>query len=60
MKMVPFCDATALAISEIKSDGFTSPEIVQRNKLERQTLSEGVVDSARFPQCEVANIQNLP
>ena len=47
------CGAPALAISGFELQGFSFSEIFRRKRLERQTLSEGVIDTARIPQCEV-------
>ena len=52
--------APALAISGFKSKGFIFSEIVRGQWQEGQTLSEGVFDTARAPQCEFSNLQNLP
>ena len=54
------CGAPALAISGFESQGFIFSEIVRWKGLEGQTLSEGVVDTTRPPQCEFSNLQNLP
>ena len=40
------CEAPALAISGFEFGGFTFSEIIRRERLERQTLSEGVVDTS--------------
>ena len=48
-----------LAISGFESEGFTFSEIFHGKRLERQTLSEGVFDTARLPQCEFSNLQHL-
>ena len=50
----------ALAISGFDSEEFVFSEIVRRKRLERQTLSEGVVDSASLPQPEFSKLQHLP
>ena len=54
------CGAPALAISGFESQGFIFSEIVRRKRLDGQTLSEVVVDTARPPQYEFSNLQNLP
>ena len=56
---VIFC-APALAILGFEFCGFIFSEIVRRNGLEGQTLSEGVIDTARPPQCESSNHHKLP
>ena len=48
--------APALAISGFKLQGFIFSEIVRRKGLERQTSSEGVIGTARPPQCEFSNL----
>ena len=52
--------APALAISGIASQGFIFSDIVRRKKLEVQALSEGVIDTARPPQCEFSNLRIIP
>ena len=52
--------APALAISGFELQGFIFSEIVRGKRLEGQTLSEGVFNTARTPQCEVSNLQRLP
>ena len=54
------CGAPALVISGFEFQGFIFSEIVRGRRLEGQTLSEGVIDTARPPQCELSNLQNLP
>ena len=49
--VVVVCGAPELAISGFESQGFIFSEIVRRKGLERQILSDGVVDAARPPQC---------
>ena len=44
----------------VEHQGFTFSEIVQRKRLEGQTLYEAVIDTARHPQCEFSNLQQLP
>ena len=53
------CGAPALASSGFQLQGFIFSEIVRRKRLEGQTLSEGVFDTARPPQCEFSSLQNL-
>ena len=48
--------APALGISGFELQGFIFSEIVQRKGLEGQTLSEGVFDTTRSPQCEFSNL----
>ena len=52
--------APALPISGFEYQGFTFSEIVSGKWLDGQTLSEGVIDTARPPQCEFSNLQKLP
>ena len=52
------CGALALAISGLEFQGFNFSEVVHRNRLEGQTLSEGVVNTARPPQCEFSNLHS--
>ena len=47
-----------MAISGFELQGFIFSEIVRRRGLEGQTLSEGVVDTARPPQCEFSNLHS--
>ena len=54
------CGAPALAICRFECQGFIFSEILRSKRLEGQTLSEGVIDTTRPPQCEFSNIQNLP
>ena len=41
-----FCGAPALVISGFELQGFNFSEVVHRKRLERQTLSEGVINTA--------------
>ena len=50
------CSAPALAISGFELHGFIFSGIVRRKGLERQTSSEGVIGTARPPQCEFSNL----
>ena len=50
------CGAPALAISKFELQGFNFSEIFHRKRLEGQTLYEGVVNTARPPQCEFSNL----
>ena len=52
------CGAPALAISGLELQGFNFAEVVHRKRLEGQTLSEGVVNTARPPQCEFSNVHS--
>ena len=52
------CGAPALAISGFELQGFNFSEVVHRKRLEGQTLSEGVVNTARPPQCEFSNLHS--
>ena len=54
------CGAPALAICGFELRSFIFSETVRRKRLEGQTLSEGAVDTARLPQYEFSNLQNLP
>ena len=46
-------------VSGYDSEGFTLSEILRRKRLEKN-VSEGVFDTAHFPQCEFSNIHQLP
>ena len=48
--------APALAISGFELHGFIFSEIVRRKGLERPISSEGVIGTARPPQCEFSNL----
>ena len=54
------CNAPALAICGFELRRYIFSETVRWKKLERQTLSEIVDDTARPPQCEFSNLQYLP
>ena len=54
---VVFC-APALAISGFLLQGFIISKIVRSKGLDEQTLSEGVVNTARPPQCEFSNLHS--
>ena len=54
------CGAPALAISAFKLQGFIISQVVHKKRLDGPTLSEGVFDTARPPQCEFSNLQPLP
>ena len=47
--------APALAASGFELQGFIFSEIVRWKELDGQTLSEGIVNTARPPQCEFSN-----
>ena len=49
-----------VGVSGYESEGFTFSEILRRKRLAKKNVSEGVVDSAHFPQCEFSNIEHLP
>ena len=49
-----------VGVSGYESEGFTLSEILRRKRLEKKNVSEGVVDTAHFPQCEFSNLQHLP
>ena len=53
-----FCGAPALVISRFEFQGFNFSEVVHRRGLEGQTLSEGVFNTARLPQCEFSNLHS--
>ena len=53
-----FCGAPALVISVFELQGFNFSEVVHRKRLEGQTLSEGVVNTARPPHCEFSNLHS--
>ena len=48
-----------VGVSGYESDGFTLSEILRRKRLKKR-VSENVVDTARFPQCEFSNLHQLP
>ena len=52
------CGALALVISGFELQGFNFSEVVHRERLDGQTLSEGVVNTARTPQCEFSNLNS--
>ena len=43
--------------SGYESDGFSLSEILHRKRLAKKNVSEGVVDTAHLPQCELLNLQ---
>ena len=53
------CGAPAMAISGFVLQGFIFSQIDRKKRLEGHTLSEGVIDIARPPQCEFSTLQNL-
>ena len=50
--------APALLISGFELQGFIFSESVRWKGLDEQTLSEGVVNTARPPQCEFSNLHS--
>ena len=52
------CGAPALVISGFELQGFNLPEVVQKERLERQTFSEGVDNTAQPQQCEFSNLHS--
>ena len=58
VRMSKFCGAPALVISGFQLQGFNSSEDVHRKRLDGQTLSEGVVNTARPPECEFSNLHS--
>ena len=52
------CDAPALAISGFEFQDFIFSEIIRWKGLDGQILSEGVVNTARPPQCEFSNLHS--
>ena len=48
-----------VGVSGCESEGLTLSEILRRKGLEKK-VSKGVFDTARFPQCEFANLHRLP
>ena len=52
------CGAPALAISGFELQGFNFSEILRRRGLDGQTLSEGVVNTARPQQCEFSTLHS--
>ena len=49
-----------VGVSGYESKGFTLSEILRRKRLAKKNVSEGVVDTTHFPQCEFSNLQFLP
>ena len=47
-----------VGVSGYESEGFTLSEILRRKKLEKK-VSEGVVDTPHFLQCEISNLHQL-
>ena len=48
-----------VGLSGYESEGFTLSELLRRKRLEKN-VSEGVFDTAHFPQCEFSNLHRLP
>ena len=48
-----------VGVSGYESEGFTLSEILRRKILEKR-VSDGVVDTAHLPQCELSNLHQLP
>ena len=48
-----------VGVSGYESEGFTLSEMIRRKRLEKN-VSEGVVDTAHFPQCEFSNLHEFP
>ena len=48
-----------VGLSGCESEGFTLSEILRRKRLEK-SVSEGVMDTTHFPQCEFSNLHRLP
>ena len=46
--------------SGYESERFTLSEILRKKRLPKRGVSEGAVDTSRFPQCEVANCHCSP
>ena len=53
-----FFSAPAVAISGFELQGSNFSEVVHKKRLEGQTLSEGVFDTTRPPQCEFSNLHS--
>ena len=51
-----------VGVSEYQYGGFTSQisEVLQRKRLAKKIVSEGVVDTSHLSHCEFANLQHLP
>ena len=49
-----------VGVSGYKSEGFTLSEIVRRKRLAKNSVSEGIVDTACLRQYEFSNLQHLP
>ena len=41
-----------VGVSGYESEGFTLSEILRRKRLAKKNVSEGVVDTAQYPECE--------
>ena len=48
-----------VGVSGYESEGFALSEILRRKRLAKKNVSEGVVDTAHFPQCQLSNLQHL-
>ena len=48
-----------VGVSGYESEGFTLSENLRRKRLAKKNVSKGVVDTARFPQCEFSNLQHV-
>ena len=49
-----------VGISGYESECFTLSEVLRRKRLAKKKVSEGVVGTFHFPQCEFSNLQHLP
>ena len=48
-----------VGLSGYESEGFTLSENLRRKRL-KKNVSEGVIDTPHFPQCEFSNFHRLP
>ena len=48
-----------VGVSGYKSEGFTLSEILRGKRSEKQSVSEGVVDTTHLPQCEFSKFQQI-
>ena len=49
-----------VGVSGYESECFTLSESLRQKKLAKKNVSDGVVDTTHFPQCEFSNLQQLP
>ena len=49
-----------VGVSGYECGGLTLSKILRRKKLAKKNVSEGVIDTAYFPQCELSNLHHVP